>query len=60
MKAQAKRCYSGKPVCWSVHIRHDNQFFRLDYHTPKKAEAVWMAKMFNKALKRHDAERTEP
>lgn len=40
---------------YSVELQQGSQFFRLDY-SGSKIEARWMAKMFRKALDKHDEE----
>lgn len=39
---------------WTVELKQRQQSFTLDYHAHKKEEALWYARMFRKALKKHN------
>jgi hypothetical protein len=44
---------------FTVELQQGAQYFRLDYHGAKE-ECKWYAKMFRKALQKHDAEVVKP
>ena len=52
MKVSLKRSYKDN-TCFTIELQEGHQYFRLDYHA-KKEEALWYARMFRKALKKHN------
>lgn len=44
------------PKEYTVRIAQEHQSFRLDFHGSRQ-HAMWMARMFRTALKRHNEER---
>jgi len=43
---------------WETVVSHGHQYFTI-CERYDKSECLWMAKMFRKALKAHDAERSQ-
>jgi hypothetical protein len=56
MKVLVRPSRSGVEGKWEVEISQSHQYFTLDYHASKR-DALWMARMFRIALKKHDAQR---